>query len=38
MNILDIFLNIFVGTLLIHFVVENLVDLYVYIKKKLKDD
>lgn len=38
MNILDIFLTIFVGTLLLHFVVENLVDLYVYIKKKLKDD
>ena len=38
MNILDIFLTIFVGTLLLHFVVESLVDLYVYIKKKLKDD
>lgn len=38
MNILDIFLTIFVGTLLLHFVVKNLVDLYAYIKKKLKDD
>ncbi|MDO5301079.1 MAG: hypothetical protein Q4E76_01040 [Tissierellia bacterium] len=38
MNILDIFISIFLGTLLARFVVEHIVDAYVYIKRKLKDD
>lgn len=38
MQLLDIFIMIFVGTILANFVIETSVDTYMYIKRKLRDE